>query len=97
MTNCLIDFERTGAHLAVWAHSHPGEGLWSTHPSEIDRKQDQDLRRHYSERLIGMIVVRDGWLRIWGEALETPGLEVLWNGQGIDATGDPHVFRLRLS
>src|SRR5947208_3594305 len=26
MATSLIDFERTGAHLGVWVHSHPGEG-----------------------------------------------------------------------
>ena len=97
MTSCLMDLERTGAHLAIWMHSHPGEGLWSTCPSSIDRNQDCELRRDYAERLIGIIAVRDGLLRVWGQAVDRQVVSVQWEGEGVQPTGDPHVFRLQVA
>jgi proteasome lid subunit RPN8/RPN11 len=95
LTKYLVDLEKTGAHLALWMHSHPGEGLWSTFPSSIDQNQDRELRRHYSDRLIGVIVVRDGWLRLWGGAVASGSIKVNWQGTGIEASGDSYVFRLQ--
>jgi proteasome lid subunit RPN8/RPN11 len=97
MATSLIDFERTGAHLGVWVHSHPGEGSRATFPSEIDLNQDKDLRQHYSDRLIGIIAVRDGWLRVWGEAIRQGRVRVHWIGRGIEPhPGEAHVYRLTL-
>lgn len=94
----LVDFERTDTHLAVWLHSHPGEGLRATHPSITDRNQDRDLRLNYSQRLVGAIAVRDGWLRLWGEAIDRGQAQVEWLGRGIEpVTGEPNVFRLSLT
>jgi proteasome lid subunit RPN8/RPN11 len=97
MATALIDFERTGAHLGVWVHSHPGEGSLATFPSDIDLNQDKDLRRHYSNQLIGIIAVRDGWLRVWGEAVKQARVRVQWSGRGIEPhPGEDHVYRLAL-
>ncbi|MFA5897627.1 MAG: hypothetical protein WC829_00805 [Hyphomicrobium sp.] len=98
MTNSLIDFERTGAHFAVWMHSHPGQGPACTHPSDIDLNQERDLRRHYSDRLVNIIVVRDGYLRVWGQAINEGTVVVRWRGTGIiQHPGEPNVFRLDLT
>jgi proteasome lid subunit RPN8/RPN11 len=95
MATTLIDLERTGAHFGVWVHSHPGEGSRATFPSVIDLNQEKDLRRHYSDRLIGIIAVRDGWLRVWGEAIKSDRVRVHWSGRGIEAhSGEAHVYRL---
>jgi proteasome lid subunit RPN8/RPN11 len=97
MATALIDFERTGAHLGIWVHSHPGTGLRATFPSEIDLNQDKDLRQHYSDRLVGIIVVRDGWLRVWGEAITESRVRVRWSGRGIEShPGEAHVYRLTI-
>ena len=98
MARALIDFERTGAHLAVWMHSHPGEGPRSTHPSSIDLKQEDDFRQHYSDRLVCIIAVQDGWCRHWGQTIERGDVRIDWRGQGVDDhTGEPHVYRLKLA
>jgi proteasome lid subunit RPN8/RPN11 len=95
MATCLVDFERTGAHLGVWVHSHPGEGFRATFPSGIDLNQDKDLRQHYSDRLVGIIAVRDGWLRVWGEAITRQGVRIQWSGRGVERhPGEEHVYRL---
>ena len=95
MTRTLVDFEHTGAHLAIWMHSHPGEGPGSTYPSVTDLNQEKELRRHYSERLVNIIAVRDGWLRLWGPAVENDAVKVQWMGDGIESQpGDVHVYRV---
>jgi len=93
----VIDFERTGAHLALWMHSHPGEGTQATNPSSIDIDQERSLRQHYSDRLVSLITVKDGYLRIWGEPINKGLVHVHWLGQGVEATKEPNVYRLRLS
>ena len=96
MTRTLMDFEHTGAHLAIWMHSHPGEGPRSTYPSATDLKQEKELRRHYSQRLVNIIAVRDGWLRLWGPAVENGVVKVQWLGDGIESQpGDTHVYRVK--
>lgn len=97
MTRTLVDFERTGVHLAVWVHSHPGGGLRATFPSSIDLKQYADLQCHYSERLIGIIVVRDGYLRVWGSGIIRGRVKVRWLGTGIQHDGERDVYRLKIS
>jgi hypothetical protein len=93
----LRDFDRTGVHLAVWMHSHPGEGITATYPSSIDVTQERDLRRHYSDKLISVIAVRDGWLRVWGRAIEDATVSVGWSGQGIERHPEaPNVYRFKL-
>jgi len=98
LATALMDLDRAGAHLAVWVHSHPGEGARATHPSATDLHQDRDLRRDYSARLVGIIVVRDGWLRLFGEAVDRRDSRVVWLGSGIEEVrGERHVYRLAIS
>ena len=94
----LVDMDRAGAHLAIWMHSHPGDGPRATYPSDVDRKQDQDLQRDYSSNLVGIIVVRDGWLRVFGQAIDDQRVYLSWSGKGIEKVqGEEHVYRLKLS
>lgn len=97
LAQALIDLERTGAHLALWLHSHPGTGVSATHPSGIDLNQERQLREHYSPCLLGAIAVADGYLRLWGQAVER-NLELKWRGTGIQpVSGEPHAYRLTLA
>ncbi len=99
LSTALVDLDRAGAHLAVWMHSHPGEGARATHPSGIDLTQERDLRRHYSDRLISIIVVRDGSLRVWGHAVEERRVVIRWIGRGINKHpgGEPNVYQITLA
>jgi proteasome lid subunit RPN8/RPN11 len=97
LNTALVDLSRTGAHFAVWVHSHPGLGPGATHPSDIDIPQEQDLRRHYSGHLLGLIVVRDGVVRAWGQAIDEDGIAITWRGSGIAPyPGERHVYQLAL-
>ena len=98
LTTALLDFDRASAHWALWMHSHPGEGARATHPSSTDLAQDRDIRAHHSSNLVGIIAVRDGWLRLFGSALEGGHVQIVWRGRGIVSSPEnPHVFRLTLS
>jgi len=97
LSTALVDLSRSGAHLAIWMHSHPGIGPSATFPSVIDVRQEEDLRRHYSNRLVCLIAVRDGFVRVWGEAIDGGSVVVRWQGQGITShPGEPHVYQLEL-
>lgn len=95
---CLLDLERAGAHLAVWMHSHPGEGAVATHPSGIDIRQEEGLRRHYTGNLVSIIVTRDGCLRVWGSAVAQGAVKVRWVGSGVvrHQNGGTNVYQLAI-
>lgn len=98
LAQALIDFERTGAHLALWLHSHPGEGPRATYASRIDRDQEESLRHHYSQRLVSLIAVRDGYVRVWGQAPAQGVVAVQFNGTGLETDPeDQNVHRLTLA
>lgn len=88
LTRALVSFERAGAALAGWVHSHPGTGADATAPSGIDRAQYADWIRDYTDRLVGVIVVRDGFVRLWGEAVESGRVRVQVLGDGVRATAE---------
>ncbi len=90
----LMDWESTGAHVVAWIHSHPGNGPIASHPSEIDRRQDLELSATYGNHVLGMIATQDGWLRLWGKAIERPDFRVELHGGGVVRTETPHVYRL---
>jgi proteasome lid subunit RPN8/RPN11 len=91
----LIGFERAGAALGGWIHSHPGLGPGATMPSNIDRAQYADWLHDYSQRLIGLIVVADGFVRFWGDAVESGSTHIEIVGDGVcQLRGHRHVYRL---
>ena len=95
LARALISLERAGASLAGWIHSHPGSGPWATTPSGIDRAQYADWIRPYSDRLVGLIVVRDGYVRVWGDAVERGTTRVEMLGDGVRKVKEArHVYRL---
>jgi proteasome lid subunit RPN8/RPN11 len=87
----LLDWEATGAHLVGWIHSHPGRGPLASHPSAIDRRQDEDLRATYGLHVVGLIVTQDGILRIWGEAATSAPSAIRFEGRGVQEVKAPHV------
>jgi hypothetical protein len=93
----VIDFERAGAHLALWMHSHPGDGIYATNPSSIDVEQERSLRETYSDRLVSVIGVKDGVFRIWGGPIAQKAIRIEWQGQGIEETREENVYKIRLS
>lgn len=98
LANGLVDLDRAGAHFAVWMHSHPGQGAGSTHPSGIDRQQERQFRQHYADSLINIIVVRDGHLRVWGQAIDERIVTVRWRGKGVhQLEGEDDVFKLDMA
>lgn len=91
----LMAFERSGVELAAWVHSHPGTGPTATTPSGIDRQQYLQWSRDYGQRLIGITAVRDGHVRVWGEAIEATRVRIELLGQGVTPVGGHrHVYRL---
>lgn len=78
----LLAFERTGLHLAGWLHSHPGVGPLATLPSAIDRAQHREWIRDYSSTLVSLILTADGFVRLWGTAVENPTVRVEIAGRG---------------
>jgi proteasome lid subunit RPN8/RPN11 len=97
LANALVDLSRSGAHLSIWMHSHPGTGTAATFPSSIDLTQEEDLLRHYSNRLVCLIAVQDGFVRVWGRAIDDGSVTLRWQGRGIAShRGEPHVYQLQL-
>jgi proteasome lid subunit RPN8/RPN11 len=94
LADALLAFERAGVQIAAWLHSHPGSGPGATMPSQIDQQQYADWTRHYGE-LIGIILVADGHLRLWGRAVESGDVRVEIVGAGVHRVLEhQHVYRL---
>ena len=95
LSKALVAMAITGAHLAGWFHSHPGTGVHSTSPSEIDRRQYTDWMGMYSQALLCAIMVRDGYVRFWGKNAEQKLIDIEVIGPGVkkeDSNG--LVFKL---
>lgn len=91
----LLNFERAGMAFAAWIHSHPGQGPGATTPSRTDRVQYADWTRDFNAGLLGVIVVKDGCVRLWGDAVESGVVRVEIIGAGLRALpGHPHVYKL---
>lgn len=94
LAEALLAFERGGVQIAAWLHSHPGRGPGATMPSHIDWQQYADWTRHYGE-LIGIILVADGHLRLWGDAIDSGDVHVEVVGAGVQRVLEhQHVYRL---
>ena len=93
MGNTLMAMEKTGSYFASWWHSHPGKGEWALGPSQEDHEQYSGLVQHYSKNLLGVIMVADGWLRFWGDAVVQKKISLEFIGNGLRKEGD-NVYRL---
>jgi len=94
LARALIAMGSTDSYLLAWLHSHPGRGPSATVPSSIDQAQQQDWIRDYSPDLLGLILVEDGYVRLWGQAVDENRIEVTIRGTGIKETEERHVYRM---
>lgn len=95
LARALISMDLSGTFLASWWHSHPGRGALATCPSLIDLNQQDDWLREFWSSLLGAILVEDGWLRLWGAALEEGRIEVQVVGPGVvEEDRHEHLYRL---
>jgi proteasome lid subunit RPN8/RPN11 len=95
LAEALIQMDRSGSHLAVWIHSHPGASVVATTPSGIDRDQYADLIRDYGSDLVGIIVADGGHVRFWGDAVESGQVRIELAGDGMTPIqGQHHVYRI---
>lgn len=91
----LIAMSSTNTHLAAWFHSHPGNGLGSTCPSNIDLRQHQDWLQHYSACLLSGIFVQDRIVRFWGTGLMEGRFHVTIEGPGVlPLKGETNVYQI---
>jgi proteasome lid subunit RPN8/RPN11 len=97
LAQALIAMENAGCHLAMWVHSHPGSGPGSTSPSSIDTAQHREWLRDYSTDLVSGTVVEDGWVRLWGTALEHDFVDIEIVGKGVDVVSRGRDVLLRLT
>ncbi len=96
LSHALVNMAKAGCCLGAWIHSHPNYGPGATTPSSIDHAQHQDWLRHYPAWLLGIILVEDGWVRLFGTAVENQTITVLFEGEGItkeNSHGD-RIYRL---
>lgn len=92
----LIAMAETDTYFALWIHSHPGTGPDMTHPSQIDLRQHADWLKDYSKNLASMIMVKDGFARFWGAALETGKITLTVDGRGIEQCSKAeNVYRIQ--
>lgn len=92
LADALLAIERSGAQLALWAHSHPGSTAVATHPSAIDRRQWAAWSEDF-QQLLGAIMTGDGCVRFWGDPVESGALRVHLEGSGYERV-EPHVYRI---
>jgi hypothetical protein len=94
LARALVAMSVSATHLAAWIHSQPGRGPGATQPSVVDFEQHQRLGEHYQD-LIGIILVEDGWIRFWGDALVQGQVNLSVVGAGIVKENmDEHLYRL---
>lgn len=91
----LIAMSETDTYFGIWVHSHPGSGPGATYPSSIDLRQHADWLKHYSPSLLSAIMVKDGYIRFWGTALENMAITVAIEGPGIRTISKTeNIFRI---
>lgn len=96
LAQALMGFEFAGVRLSAWMHSHPGSGPLATHPSMIDVAQFRGWTVDFPD-LVALIIVADGFVRIWGDAVESGRLRPEISGPGVERIrGEDHVYRLAI-
>ena len=84
LNDAQLDIEKSGTFLAMCLHSHPGEGPAATIPSSTDINQHKQWLSHHWPLSISTIMVRDGYLRLFGESVDRKLVTVVIEGSGIE-------------
>ena len=84
LNDAQLDVEKSGTFLAMCLHSHPGEGSAATIPSSTDVNRHKQWLSHHWPLSIGAIMVRDGYLRLFGESVNRKLVTVVIEGSGIE-------------
>lgn len=95
LARSLISMSETDSYFALWVHSHPGDGAEMTRPSGTDLKQENDWLKDYSATLVNAIMVKDGFIRFWGKAIENNLITVSITGTGVKKLNN-NVFLYQL-
>ena len=96
LNEALINMEKCGAFVALWAHSHPGSGASTTQPSRLDLEQQSQWAPHYSFALTGRVMSEDGYFRFFGDAYHKGEAGIEFEGNGITRVkeAEDHVYRI---
>ena len=84
LKDARLDIEKSGTFLAMCLYSHPGEGPAATIPSSTDVNQHKQWLSHHWPRSISAIMVKDGYLRLFGESVDRKLVTVVIEGSGIE-------------
>ena len=76
--------QQKGDFLAMALHSHPGEGPSATVASSTDNEQHGYWTSHYWPLFISGIMVKDGFLRLYGDAIKRRMVTMIVEGEGIE-------------
>ena len=84
LNDARLKTQKSGTFLAMCLHSHPGEGPFATIPGTSDNDLHQYGVTHSWPLLISAIMVKDGYLRLFGDAVERKLVTVAIEGAGIE-------------
>jgi len=84
LNDARLDTAKSGSFLAMCLHSHLGEGPAATVPTLADTLQHMHWMNDYWPLLISAIIVKDGYLRLFGDAVERKLTTVIIEGTGIE-------------
>ncbi len=79
-SKALIDLEEYGTLLTCYFHAHPGRGINSNNPSDIDYSYQKRLESG-KYKTIGGIFSRDGYLRFFSDKLQ---YKISISGKGVE-------------
>ena len=84
LDNARVSTQQKGNFLAMGLHSHPGEGPSAAVASSTDNEQHRYWTSHYWPLFISGTMVKDGFLRLYGDAIERKLVTVIVEGAGIE-------------
>ena len=92
LNEAQVSTARSGTFLAMCLHSHLGEGPAATVPDPIDTDQHTYWVNHQWPLLISAIIVKDGYVRLFGDAVERKLLAVVIEGAGVEQVAQDGAY-----